>query len=82
MSTSFQGALASGGHTGLLSGLRRPVSGIPTVPEPALTQLEQVSQEQSLSNQIRKLTVSLFVIFLDPAVDNAPGDPSLPLTRS
>ena len=77
MSTSFQGAPGSGGHIGLHSGLGRPVSGSYVASEPVLTRLEQISQEQQISNQIRKLTVRFLTIVFDPCVDDTPCCPSL-----
>jgi len=61
MSTSLQGALGPSGHAGSFSGLAQPVSGNHVEPSQVLIGLEQISQEQSISNQIRKLTVRLLI---------------------
>ena len=82
MATSFQGASGLGGQTRLYPSLVRPVSGNHAAPEPVLTRLEQISQEEPISNQIWKLTVRLLVNALDPSVDDTPRCPSLPLTSS
>jgi hypothetical protein len=82
MSTSFQGASGSNGPTGLLSGLRQPVSGNRAAPQPVLTRLEQILQEQSISNQIRKLTVRVLVNVLGLGANKLPGDTSTLLKRS
>ena len=82
MSTSSEGAPGSSGHTGLHSGLGRPVSGNNVASEPVLTRLEQVPQEQQIFNQIRKLAVRFLIIVFDPCVDDTPCYPSLRSRRS
>ena len=45
--------------------------------------MKQISQQQSIYNQIGKLTVRLLIYGFDPRTDKIPaGHASLPLTRS
>jgi hypothetical protein len=49
---------------------------------PELTRVEQLSQQQSMYNQIGKLTVRLLLYVFDPRADRIPtGHISLPLTH-
>ena len=59
MPTSFKGATSSSGQTGSQSGPKNH----------AALQLGQISPEQSISVQIRKLTVRLFVDMYEPWSD-------------
>ena len=63
MSTSLQGTSSSSGHTASQSGPKKHGAH-----EPAL-QLGRISQEQSISIQIRKLAVSLFIDVFELRVD-------------
>jgi len=62
MSTPPQGASGPSGHIGFRPAFGPPVSSRNhTAPELALTILQQIPQEQSISNQIRRLNVRLLV---------------------
>lgn len=68
MYTSVQATLSSSGGTGSQAGPRNHAPH-----EPAL-QLERISQEQSISIQIRKLAVRSFTDVSEPRIDEVPGD--------
>ena len=57
MSTSSQGTSGPGGRAGFRPALERLVSGQNPAPEAVLTLLQQTSTEQSISNDIKRLTV-------------------------
>jgi hypothetical protein len=84
MSSLSQGTAGPSGRTGLQHSPMQLLGGnyaAPTVP--TSTGLEQTSPEQSISNQIRKLTVGMLIDFFDLAqADNLPGDLSAPSKRS
>ena len=52
------------------------------MPEPALTRFEQMSQEQSISNQIRRLTVRSLVDVFDLRTNKQLGDARDPSRHS
>jgi len=81
MSTPFEGASGPSGHAGLRPALRQPVRGNHATPVPVLTWLEQAPPEQSISYQIRKLTVRLLVDVFDLRTDKLLGDTSTLLKR-
>ena len=61
MSTSAQGTSGPGGRAGFHPAIReRPVRGHHAAPELMLTQFEQISTEQSISSEVRKLIVRMF----------------------
>ena len=68
MSTPSKGTSGPSGRTGLQPSLQ-PLSGNYAVPRQALTQM---SQEQSMVNQIRKLTVRLLIGFFDITLAHGP----------
>ena len=68
MSTPSQGISGPSGRTGLQPSLQPP-SGIYAAPRQALTQM---SQEQSMVNQIRKLTVRLLIVVFDITLAHGP----------
>ena len=82
MSTPFQGASGPSGHAG-----SRPAFGQPAVsrnyaaPQPVLISLQQISPEQPVSHQLRKLTVRLLVDVFNAKSNKLPGDTSTPLKR-
>jgi len=82
MPTSYQGASGSSGPvTGSQPAPRHPVSGNHTAPRPALTRLKQPSQEELVLNQMRKLTVRVFIDVFGLRIDRRPGGTSTPLKR-
>ena len=82
MSISLQGASSSSGRTGFHSGTGQPVNGNRPTREPKLTLMKQTSREQSIPDQIRKLSVRLLIDVLDRGIDEMAGGTSIPLTRS
>ena len=59
MSTPFQGASGPSGRSGLQPAFGQlAVSGDHAAPDSALTSSQQISPEQSISHQLRRLTVS------------------------
>jgi len=81
MSTSSQGGFSSSGQTRLNPNLTQPVSGDRLVLWSVLTKLQQISKEESMVNQIKKLTVSLLTDVLGFGTDETPGNKSTRLTR-
>ena len=67
MSRLSQGTSVPSGHTGPQSALIQPLSGNCAASTSTLTRSAQTSPEQSISNQIRKLTVSVLIDFHDLA---------------
>ena len=78
MSTSYQGASGPSGYGGLRPAPIQPVSKNYAKPELVLTQSDQVSQEQLMSNQIRKLTVRPLVDVSNLRVNKFVGDTRTP----
>jgi hypothetical protein len=66
MATSSQRASGPGGYAGSKPALGRPVSEKKkAVPEPMLTRSEQISAEQPISNEIRRLRLTVRLLILD-----------------
>ena len=74
MSTPFQGASGPSGQAGLRPAFGQPaVSRNHTAPEPVLTELQQMSPEQSISYQLRRLVVRLLTDIFDVRANDMPG---------
>ena len=73
MSIPFQGASGPSGHAGLRPALgQQAVSRNHPALQPALTQLEQISTEQPIFREIRRLIVRLFVDAFDLKTNKSP----------
>jgi len=81
MPSSYQGASNQSGYVGSQPILVQPVSEKHAVPESVLTQMVQLSQEQLLLNQMRKLAVRPLVGMLGLRVNDIRLDASSPLKR-
>ena len=75
MSAPSQGTSGPSGYAGSQPALGQSVSGNHETLEPLLTQLQRVPPEQSVSRQIRRLTVRLFVNVFDPSTNKPPSAP-------
>ena len=82
MPTPYQGASGPSGAAGLQLAPRQPVSRNCAACGPALMQLEQISQEQLILSQVKKLTVGLLIDMVDLRANELSGQTSTPLKTS
>ena len=78
MSTSSQGTSGPSGHSGLRPAFGQPVvSGSHIESNPASISSRQVSTEQSISNQLRRLIVRLLTNVFNLGANDTPGTSNL-----
>lgn len=78
MSIPFQGASGPSGNAGLRSAFGQPVvRGNQIALEPTLMSLQQISPEQPILREIRRLIVSLLIDAFDLRADKLPVDTAI-----